>query len=400
MFTTFAICLAISAILMVVFARHSLPRTWIAFVILSAIIFTIINYWPPHIASPWPMVALVIWLITALVVFEAREIRSHRAIGAMIIMTIVLITIAMFAPKISSFSLQDKPSPSTQTVTTPTYTTWKMSNSDYGNNRWFANGLTEIKNSKTDAEAASAAKDWLEKVKTDPNLLVGSAKYLLAKDVDKTTLVDKDGYATDKAVQLVAELELALGQAKVIVADAPSTGYNSGVENNTVVGSTTSGINGDRKAIRVTLPDGRIFWIMGRCGNIVTKGSPPVPPGKTDQPPIVTPPPVPPTLTPKSSNPNDYQRPGTDNTTDSGIGVKPKVPTVTTPAESTPPVVQTQKESSSGVVDTPTNKPGTETGVIAPKATPTPVNPTPPAPETGVNPPNGGSNNTDPTNPF
>lgn len=385
---------------MVKIARRPLPRTWTTFVILSAILSIIIGYWPPHIASPWPIVALVIWLVAGLVVLEAREIRSRRAIGTMIIMTIVLIGIAMFAPKIVGFPLQDKPSPSTPAITTSTHTTWKMEPSDYGNNRWFANGLAEIKDSKTNAEAALAANAWLEKVKTDPNLLAGAVKYLLARDTDKTTLVDKDGWATDKAAQLVSELELTLGQAKVVAADAPSTGYNSGVENNTVVGSATAGINGDRKAVQVTLPDGEVIWIMGRCGNIVTKGSPPVPPGKTDQPPIVTPPPGPPTLTPKSSNPNDYQRPGTDNTTDSGTGIKPKVPTVTTPAKSKPPVVQTQKKSSSGVVDTPTNRPGTETGIIAHGATPTPVNPTLPAPETGVNPSNGSSNNTDPTNPF
>lgn len=106
---------------MVVFARHSLPRTWIAFVILSAITSTIIGYWPPHIASPWPTVALVSWLLTALVVFEAREIRSHRAIGAMIVMTVVLISIVTFAPRINGFSLNDKLLPPTPAASqTPT----------------------------------------------------------------------------------------------------------------------------------------------------------------------------------------------------------------------------------------------------------------------------------------
>ena len=118
MFTTFAICFAIIAILMVVFARHSLPLTWIAFVILSALLSATIGNQVSHIVSPWPIVAGAVWLVAAFVVFEAREIRSRRAIGTMVIMAIVIIGIAMFAPKISGFSLQDKPSLPTTTATT------------------------------------------------------------------------------------------------------------------------------------------------------------------------------------------------------------------------------------------------------------------------------------------
>jgi len=182
---------------------------------------------------------------------------------------------------------------------TPTgCTTWATAPSDYTNNRWFANGIAAIRDAKTNEEATEAAHVWLAEVRKDPNLLAGAAKYFLQRDVDKATL-STDGCATDKAVQLVTEIELTIGNAKSIVPDsAPATGYNSGVENGIVVGSSAAGINGDLKAIKITLSDGRVIWILARCGNIVTITPPVVPPGKTDQPPVVTPPVVtpPPTL--------------------------------------------------------------------------------------------------------
>jgi hypothetical protein len=237
--------------------------------------------------------------------------------------------------------------------------------------------------------------------------LAGAAKYFLNRDVSKTDLVTSDGWATDKAVQIVAELQIMLSQSKIVASTAPANGYNSGVENNTVVGASEAGLSGDTKAVKVTTPDGKDKWIMARCGNIVTPGKPDIPPGKTDQP-----------LTPKSSNIEDYQRPGTDNTKDSGTGVKPKVPTVTTPAESSPPVVETTKTGNGGIVDTPTKAPGSETGIIAPGVvTPPVIGTTPrvvPPVEAGANPPtsniivNGvptpipgsGTNTGDPGNPF
>jgi hypothetical protein len=176
--------------------------------------------------------------------------------------------------------------PSATPTATPTAgcTTWATALSDYTNNRWFAAGIAEIKNATTNEEATAAAHAWLAEVRKDPNLLAGAAKYFLGRDVDKATL-STDGCATDAAVQLVTELELTMDQAKAIVPDtAPATGYNSGVDNGTVVGSSTTGISGDRKAIKITLPDGRVVWIMARCGNIVTIGLPPVPAGPTDQP--------------------------------------------------------------------------------------------------------------------
>lgn len=82
-----------------------------------------------------------------------------------------------------------------------------------------------------------------------------------------------------------------------------------------------------------------------------------------------------PDCAPKSHNPSDYTYP-------SG---KPKV-IVTTPADPTPPAVVTTQPGGGGVIDSSTNKPGTETGTTTPGATSVPTTPaSPPANQGGTN---------------
>jgi len=358
-----------------------------------------------------PILEVVVFFLLVLVgivfILQKKVTLFKRLSYGMLAMAIIAFFIVAIMPSFNTpkqIANEPETETSTEISTVAQHTTWKMTDGDYGNNRWFTDGVVEIKNAESDAEAASAANVWLEKVKTDPNLLVGAAKYLLNEDIDKATLTDSDGWATDEAVQLVARMQMLLGQSKITTSNAPATGYNSGVENNSVVASSNAGVTGDTKAVQVVTTSGETVWIMARCGNIVTPGKPSVPPGKTDNPT----PPTPTPLTPKSSDPKDYKQPGDDSTTDSGIGTKPPV-TVTTPAESTPPTVITSQTSSVGIVDTPTNKPGSETGVIAPgavqptsSASSTPI----PSPEPGVNPTsssgvtNSGINTGDPGNPF
>jgi len=77
--------------------------------------------------------------------------------------------------------------------------------------------------------------------------------------------------------------------------DAPATGYNSGVNSNgTYQVYATPGVTGNRKAIKVTLANGSVVWIMVRCGNVVYSTPPPGVP--TTTPPTTTPPTTPPTL--------------------------------------------------------------------------------------------------------
>ena len=215
--------------------------------------------------------------------------RYHRMVGMWVIGIVVLLVVLAIAG-CAAFNQKPQEAPrvggtnaviSSPTTTAPA-TTWKLAYSDYGQSRWFTDGITEIKTAKTATESAEAAQVWLNRVKPDPNLLVAAAKDVLERDVDSTTLF-KDGWATPVAVQLVAEMQLALAKAKIVPEDAPQNGRNSGVSNNTVVSSRFVGISGNRKAIRVTFANGRVIWILARCGNIVTKGQPHFPPGKTDE---------------------------------------------------------------------------------------------------------------------
>lgn len=182
-----------------------------------------------------------------------------------------------------------KPSPTASATPNPKEcaASWKMETSDYANNRWFSEGIVEIKTAKTPEDAAKAAKVWLEGVRTDPNLLSGAAKYFLNQDVgDKATLTDDKGCGSDKAVDLAIALDLKIANAQSIVPDqAPNNGYNSGVNGGNVIGDTTPGVGGDRTAIKIILEDGTTIWVMARCGNLVTAGPPNVPPGTTDNPP-------------------------------------------------------------------------------------------------------------------
>jgi len=327
-------------------------------------------------------------------------------IAALVLVLVIFVVISSCKTQPAAVIAVDKttttvPAVIATSTTTATATTWKMVEGDYGNNRWFTDGIVEIKAAKTDKDAVKAAFVWLDKVKRDPNLLAATVKYFLKTDVDKPTLV-KDGWATDKAVQLVTELELVLGQAQVTLEKAPKKGFNTGVDGGQVVKAKKAVITGDRSGIRIdiTLLDGKVisFWIMSRCGNIVTKEEPELPIGKTDNPETptttttvpttTTTPPTTTTLEEKSDDPNDYQSPDD----------KPLVPEVTTPPESTPPIVITIEVGGS-VTETPTNDPGSETGVNAPGSTPTETTSTPTT-EAGVNPPNNGTNTGDPGSPF
>jgi|GEM_PF-2197595 len=256
-------------------------------------------------------------------------------------------------------------------------TTWQMVEGTYENNRWFPEGIQEIGAAKTDKEAFDAAYIWLEKVKTDPNLLVGAVKVFLDQDLVKTDLVNADGWATDKAVQLVSEIQLVFAQAKITPSQAPANGYNSGVNDGTVVVAENPGITGNTAAIQVETDDGKDTWILDRCGNTVTSGKPDVPTGKTDETPTPTPTPTP-TLTPK--DPAKDPAAQSKAPEGSGVNVDPGpgdyiAPTdmATPPAESRvnpspPPAATTTATTAAPTTAATTTK--------APVATPTPM-PTP-----------------------
>ncbi|TAH33762.1 hypothetical protein EYC59_04535 [Candidatus Saccharibacteria bacterium] len=82
--------------------------------------------------------------------------------------------------------------------------------------------------------------------------------------------------------------------------------------------STGPGIDGNRKAVAITLPDGSVVWVMGRCGNPVVLGTSPVPASPLAPAPVTPPAPAPEVPTPGTT-------PGTPP------------PGTTTPPETCPP---------------------------------------------------------------
>ena len=295
------------------------PLIWAVFIMLTIVLYYTIFNSLTQLQLPWLIGAGVLYLIGLFLVIKRGSKKTGTTVIFLIVMAVALVAISFFAPKTSAIA--DNTSQPAVVMTETGQTTWKMAPLDYGNNRWFTDGIAEIQAATTKEEATKAAQVWLEKVKTDPNLLVGASSFFLKKDVDKASLTDENGYATDKAIQLVTELGLAIGTAQAITpAQAPDTGYNSGVENDTVVASESPGITGDRKAIQIVLANGETVWVLARCGNPVTAGKPGLPTGKTDNPtppvivtPVVptpsTPPPTPetpPVLTPKDPSQDPY----------------------------------------------------------------------------------------------
>jgi hypothetical protein len=329
-----AIFLITVVVLVIARRKMPIPKAWITFMTASTIL-AFIGIWHP-LRMPWLIFAIIVWLLTGITIFLIR--RSNPILS--LVLTVAMVGAMIATGFIRPIPVQKPvienptPTPSPTQILTPTvsptltivHTTWKMKEGDYSKNRWFSEGVIEIQKAKTDAQAADAAEAWINRVKTDPNLLIGAVKFYLKTDVQKTEIVTNDSWATDKAVQLATQLQLVFSQSRIEPDQAPADGYNSGVDNNKVVGASVAGITKDRTAIKVTTADGQRTWIMSRCGNVVTPNKPPVPPGKTDE---------------KSSDPKDYRKPGDNTKPDAGTGLKPGIPAPTKPVDSAPPVVIT-----------------------------------------------------------
>lgn len=260
---------------------------------------------------------------------------------------------------------------------------WEMAYGDHeGHN--FTPPVEAIYTATDDASASEAVETWIDQVKTDPTVLARVSEVLLHKDsIDETSLYTtaSDGtlWANDKAQELVEQLKVWTETARSIEpVTISASSYNTGISGTTM--AYAEGVAGeDRKGIEIIDADGNIFGILARCGNLVFPGQPSeIPEGPTDN-----------GLQPKSPNKEDYQRPGTDSTTDSGIGEKPPV-TVTEPVESAPQDPVNEVTGNNGIVDSIISRPGSESGLTAPGATPPASGGNQgyiiPEPETGANP--------------
>lgn len=266
------------------------------------------------------------------------------------------------------------PSMSSKTDTTETTataapevcaTSWVMVEIDPGaEGRLMADGLPEIRDAVTPEDARHAANVMVGLIKTDDELLAGFSKSVLKIDASPAELTGADGCATPRATELATALEATLALSEVTVDEAPANGFNSGTdaEGNVAVSETT-GITGDRKALKFVTVDGETFWVMARCTNLVFPGheTPPALPitPRTDNP--TTP------QGPQNKNPNlDYNNnTGPNNGPGSGGQPGPEGTTSTTAAPATIPNTTTTRlgGSTTTAVPVPSTVPASSTTI-------------------------------------
>jgi|GEM_PF-1322073 len=199
---------------------------------------------------------------------------------------------------------------------------WEISGVDHGdNNRWFGDGIIEIKEATTEQQARDAIVVWLHGSDKHPGIkhdaqLFAAGYNLFNTENDKpelkaADLIDSKNCSTPEAEQALADLEATLAMANVRPGVAPTGGINTGTDSNgNVTIAEEEGVYGDensRKALEVSFEtdDGTCtVFILARCGQIVVTKTckPPVsiPPGPTEVPPENDDD-VPPVSTPPSS---------------------------------------------------------------------------------------------------
>lgn len=161
-------------------------------------------------------------------------------------------------------------------------------------------------------------------------------------------------------------------------AQAPENGWNSGVHGGIYGTSADQGVRGDRTAIKITLADGTVVYILIRCGNPVYPGKPSLPDVPTDNPP-----------TPEGKNINDAPQRQGNLPTQQMPNVLPAAPEYAQPAEpASPPSVYVPPTAPEPAP--PAQEPSQPTPVPtkdpAPAPAPRPSAPTPENPETGYDP--------------
>lgn len=173
---------------------------------------------------------------------------------------------------------------------------WEMKLQQTGlDNKVLDNGLQAIKKAKTNNEARSAANKWVDAIKRNPYSLAGQLKNLLPKQY--STVKAEELYAkkdnkfisSDKAKEAVRDLYAFMERTRISKASAEEVaGYNTGLVDGQIVRSDSPVIVGDKAAIKLEVAigqnQGKTYYILARCGNLVLPEKTPAPVGKTDQP--------------------------------------------------------------------------------------------------------------------
>lgn len=204
----------------------------------------------------------------------------------------------------------------------------------------------------------------LEESGKDATVLAAWAQaFGLYGDPSKWPELVNNGCLSSEGIKLHNQFEGALTAEGVTFeeAQAPENGFNSGVFDGVYGTSETQGVTGDRKAIKVTLKDGSVVYLLVRCGNPVYPGKPDLPNVPTDNPPPDNPPP--PVNPPEQPGKNPAEDPWPQGNAPVGGGPN--------------------KDPGPGVYIPPTQ---IERPPDTPRVNPAPPAPQPPAPQPGPNP--------------
>lgn len=113
----------------------------------------------------------------------------------------------------------------------------------------FCNILTK---ESDDDDMKSAIKDWLQAVKKDPSRLAEISTYLLKEQITASSLVDEQYWASDKAIDSFNKISTIFAKSK-----------------NEHVVLPKEYLSGNRNAAKITLKDGRVFYILAINGRII-----------------------------------------------------------------------------------------------------------------------------------
>jgi len=340
----------------------------------SPALFVLLNHWF-HVYAWASAVFWVAWLIALLVVlFNKKNDGFWPAfILSIAAWTLVLLpfgstvfhpsanpTSASASANVGGQKALDKAAAGTGTAPKTCDPKFKQEWQENDNFRVVDTGLWGDSQAKT-ITAKDADKKQKEVAGHDVRALAAwSQQEGLRDDSSYTGLLTHDKTCLSKeGIALYGQLVKKWDSGTATIAKAPAGATNSGIEDSKLVANATSGITGDRTALKRTYPDKSSSFTLARCGNPVFPGKPKhIPPGKTDEhPPKVTP-------TPKPSTPTT---PGKPTPTPSTPTPTPSTPTPTpstpTPTPSTPtPTPSTPTPTPSTPTPTPSDscKPGQE----------------------------------------
>lgn len=392
----------LAAIAIVVAILRFVTWSFVTVVVTGVILLAFMSY---H-GMPWWAFAIGLVIIAAGLIGTFFSIKWHWLFAAGVafitIVTILVVSIALSLPKTTSSKTPEASATSSTTATPSTAAACdpKYVQKPANNNGEKVDADFEAKYAAATSGAANlsdAQKQLLlaESANNAQRLAIWSSAFGLYANPNNWQPLVEGNCLSSAGRDLYNQFAGALNAKGTTFAegDAPANGYNTQVSGGIFQVFSAPGVTGNRKAIKVTMSNGTVVWIMVRCANVVYSSPPPGVPTTPSKPPTTpptsgcTPPQVENVnhvcVTPKSSNPKDYRQPGDSGKgQDVGTGTKPRV--VAAPvAEATPPPVSTSVTGGNGTVDTPTSTIGSQTGVTAPGATPAPTTSTTPPPNQG-----------------